>query len=157
MRIAIAALLLTASLFAHAQTAPEAMPSVQLPPELDRVLRDYETAWTAKDAAALSKLFTEDGFILQNGKPPLRGREAIRVAYAEASGGPLALRALAYSVSEDTGYIIGAFAGAKDKPDSGKFILAVKRGKDGKWLIAADMDNMNSRPTRQVAPAPPTQ
>jgi hypothetical protein len=45
-------------------TAPAGLPSVTLPPELDRVLRDYETAWTAKDAARLAKLFAEDGYVL---------------------------------------------------------------------------------------------
>jgi hypothetical protein len=32
-------------------SAPASVPSVALPPELDRVLRDYESAWAAKDAA----------------------------------------------------------------------------------------------------------
>src|SRR3546814_2207834 len=50
------------------------IPDVTLPPELDRVLRDYERAWRAGDAAALASLFTEDGFILQSNRPPIRGR-----------------------------------------------------------------------------------
>jgi hypothetical protein len=36
------------------------LPSVTLPPELDRVLRDYEKAWQARDAAGLAALFAED-------------------------------------------------------------------------------------------------
>lgn len=70
-------------------------PSVDLPPELDRVLRDYERAWCAKNAEALSRLFTEDSFVMPSGGLPARGREAIRRTYARA-GGPLALRALAF-------------------------------------------------------------
>ena len=53
------------------------LPSVTLPPELARVLTDYEKAWGAKDAAALAALFAEDGFVLQRNKPPVRGRDAI--------------------------------------------------------------------------------
>jgi ketosteroid isomerase-like protein len=129
-------------------------PSVALAPELDRVLRDYEKAWMAGDAAGLAALFTEDGFVLSNGKPPVRGRAAIRAAYAQA-GGPLVLRAMAYSVDGSTGYIIGAYGSSKDKPDIGKFVLALRRV-DGRWLIAADMDNVNtsSRPAPAPAPAP---
>ncbi len=135
------------------QPNPEAaLPSVTLPPELDRVLRDYERAWQASDAAALAALFTEDGFVLSNGRPPVRGRAAIREAYA-TGGGPLALRALAWVTERKVGYIIGAFGSRPGEPDSGKFVLAIRRGDDGRWLIAADMDNSNRRPG--PGPGPP--
>ena len=42
-------------------TAP--LPSVDLPPVLERILRDYEVAWQSGDAEALSALFTPDGFV----------------------------------------------------------------------------------------------
>lgn len=116
------------------------LPSVPLPPELDRVLRDYETAWRAKDPRALSELFAEDGFVLANGRPAVRGRAAIREAYADG-GGPLHLRAYAFDTSGDVGYIIGAYSGADNLPDDGKFVLALKRGAGGRWLIMADIDN----------------
>jgi len=122
---------------------PAPLPSVPLPPALDRVLRDYERAWQAHDANQLSTLFTEDGFVLTNGRPPVRGRQAIRDAYSKA-GGPLALRALAYSTEGSVGYIIGAF-GRDATNDSGKFILALRKS-GGRWLITADMDNTNRWP-----------
>jgi ketosteroid isomerase-like protein len=128
------------------QRTPDAppLPSVTLPAELERVLRDYERAFAARSPDALARLFTEDGFVLQSGRPPVRGRDAIRLAYA-GSGGPLALRALAYSVDGDVGYIVGAYSWAGGKADDGKFILLVRRAPDGMWQIAADMDNTNSR------------
>ena len=141
----LAALLLLFTSPVHAQTETAPLPSVDLPPELARVLRDYERAWQARDAEALAQLFAEDGFVLASGKPPVRGRAEIRKAYAE-SGGPLALRALAYSTNGSTGYIIGAFARSAGAPDSGKFILALRKNAKGRWLIAADIDNGNSRP-----------
>jgi ketosteroid isomerase-like protein len=146
-------LLLAAVVPAVAQPTPtpDVLPSVALPPELDRVLRDYERAWRAHDAAALAVLFAEDGFVMSNGSPPVRGREAIRAKYASA-GGPLALRALAWATEGKVGYIIGGFGAEVGGPDSGKFILALKRGSDGRWLIAADMDNSNRR--TWVAPTP---
>ncbi len=118
------------------------MPGVTLPPELARVLTDYETAWGAKDAAALARLFAEDGFVLSNGAPPVRGRAAIEKAYA-GSGGPLVLRALAFATEGRIGYIIGAFARKAGEPDVGKFTLTLTKDAAGTWLIASDMDNGN--------------
>ncbi len=146
----------------RAQTAPpapaavEVMPSVALPADLDRVLRDYEKAWQARDAEGLARLFTEDGFVLSNGKPAVRGRSAIRTAYSDG-GGPLSLRAFAYSTDGSVGYIIGAYAESKDAPDIGKFVLALRKDAEGRWLIAADIDNANRRPRPQQAPPPPAQ
>jgi ketosteroid isomerase-like protein len=147
LAIAVFLVLAWSSLTSAQVPATQPFPSVVLPPELDRVLRDYEKAWRARDAAALASLFTEDGFVLSNGKPPVRGRLAIGQAYSDG-GGPLALRALAYSVDGATGYIIGAYAATQDSPDEGKFILALNKDRQGRWLIAADIDNTNSRPKR---------
>jgi ketosteroid isomerase-like protein len=130
---------------AQAVPADPPLPSVTLPPELARVLTDYEKAWSAKDAAALSLLFAEDGFVLQRNKPPVRGRAGIEKAYAGA-GGPLSLRALAYATEGTVGYIIGGYAARAGEPDDGKFTLTLKKGPDGKWLIMSDMDNGNRPP-----------
>lgn len=133
-------------------TAP--LPSVTLPPDLDRVLRDYEAAWQRKDAEALSALFAEDGFVLAQGQPPVRGRAAIRAAYAGA-GGPLFLRALAYATEGNLGYILGGFGPRAGAPDAGKFTLTLRRGPGGRWLIVSDMDNPNPRAPQTAPPARP--
>jgi acetyl esterase/lipase len=127
------------------QDAPDALPpSVALPLPLARVLRDYETAWQRKDAAALATLFAEDGFVLSGGTPPVRGRAAIAHHY-EASGGPLALRALAFQTQGDVGYILGGYARRAGEPDVGKFTLTLRQAPGGRWLIVSDMDNGNGR------------
>ena len=81
------------------------LPSITLPPAIDRVLRDYEKAWAAKDDEALAGLFTPDGYALPNGQPPAAGATAIRAAYAHNAGMPLALRALHYAESGDISQI----------------------------------------------------
>lgn len=129
---------------AQSEQPPSAVPSVSLPPDLDRVLRAYEREWAARSPRGLASLFTDDGFVLQPGRPPARGHAAIISAY-EGSGGPLALRALAYATADSVGYIVGAYASAEGEPDIGKFILLLRRGPAGIWLIAADMDNGNAR------------
>ncbi|MDT3457497.1 nuclear transport factor 2 family protein [Stenotrophomonas pavanii] len=126
--------------------AATALPDVPLPPSLDRVLRDYEQAWRTGDAKALAGLFAEDGFILQSNQPPVRGRDAIAGAYAGQGGSPLRLRALAYAVDGNAGYIIGAYRYGNNVGDTGKFTLTLKRVGDGPWLIFSDMDNTSAPP-----------
>lgn len=124
------------------QTAVPAtsLPSVVLPPDLDRVLRDYERAWQARDTEALVSMFVADGFVMQPQRPPVRGQAGLRQAYKEP-GGPLRLRALAFARSDSVGYIIGAYRYQDVGDDVGKFILALRRDDGNRWLIAADMDN----------------
>jgi uncharacterized protein (TIGR02246 family) len=124
-------------------TAPVAEPSVALPPELARVLTDYEAGWKSGNAAALAALFAEDGFVLPSGQPPVKGRAAIQKLYTR-DGSPLSLRAIAFATQGDVGYILGGYSGEAGKPDDGKFTLTLRKV-DGRWLIMSDMDNSNRR------------
>ena len=137
-------LMLALTVLGQASAAAQ-LPSVPLPPELARVLTDYEGAWQQKDAAALAALFAENGFVLSSGASPVRGRAAIQKHYS-GQGGPLSLRALAYAAEGSTGYIIGGFSREQGQPDIGKFTLTLDLASDGRWLIMSDMDNGNSRP-----------
>lgn len=132
----------TAAAPSPSATAAPLPAAVRLPPELARVLTDYEAGWRAGDGAALAALFVEDGFVLPNGAPPVRGRDAIR-SYYKGPGGPLVLRAYAFATEAPVGYIVGGFSRRDDQPDIGKFTLTLKRGGDGKWRIFSDMDNGN--------------
>jgi len=139
---ALAASTITVSAQVPASAEAGLPPTVELPAELDRVLRDYEEGWRNRDAAALAELFAPDGYVMRPGYAPARGRAAIREAYA-GSGGPLFLRAFDYAVEGSVGYILGGYSGREGSPDSGKFILTLVRDAAGRWLIAADMDNGN--------------
>ena len=142
-----ASVVASAALSAQVQPAALEPPTVALPPELARVLTDYEAGWRAGDGSALARLFAEDGFVLSGGKPSIRGRAAIEEAY-KGSGGPLSLRALAFAAEGNVGYIIGAYTHTKGAPDDGKFTLTLKKGTGGRWEIMSDMDNGN-RPRRE--------
>ena len=122
-------------------------PSIELPADLARVLRDYEQAWSARDAAALARLFADDGYVLPNGGAPVKGRQAIERHYT-GSGGPLFLRAFAYAAEGSVGYILGGYTSRAGGADVGKFTLTLRRA-DGRWLIVSDMDSPNARPRRE--------
>src|SRR5688500_3062306 len=132
-RILLIITLLLATSVAGQQETPAAEPSVSLPPELARVLTDYEAAWSKKDAAALAGLYGEDRSVLPGGRPPVRGRAAIQKHYT-GKGGPLSLRAIAYAAEGEVGYIIGGYTDTAGKPDFGKFTLTLRKGSDGRWL-----------------------
>lgn len=145
---AIVALALNAPVFAQTPA------TVALPADVDRVLKDYEKAWSAKDTAALAKLFTADGMALPSGQLPAQGEDSIRKAYSPNVGTTLNLRPFAYSTSGELAYVVGGWGSAADKPEYGKFMLVLRRV-NGRWLIVADMDNSNMPRRAPSAPPPP--
>jgi len=153
--------LLLAPLFAAFLALPafaQALPSVSVPAEVDQLLRAYERAWAANDAGALAALFAPDGFALPSGQPPARGHGGIRRAYGHGGGQPTTLRALDYRACGDLAYVVGAYGPAGQEADFGKFVLVLRR-LEGRWLIAADIENANQRlgpPQRPVAKPPAT-
>ena len=139
----ILTLCITPSVFA--QTEIVRQPSVDLPAELDRVLRDYEQAWEAGDGEALAALFTDKGHVpIREGW--VKGFEAIRNKYKNA-GGDLQLRAIDFGYGEEVGFIVGAYGYGDEgsEVDRGNFVLALRKTPKGKWLIVADLDKQNSR------------
>lgn len=135
-------------------SAPQ-LPSIALPADLDRVLRDYERAWRGGNASSVAALFSVDGFVLQSGRAPVRGRDAISRAYAGQTGGELRLRAFAYAVADTVGYILGGYGYGNTPGDMGKFTVTLRRPRGGQWEIFSDMDNGN-QPRRQAAPSSPS-
>lgn len=151
MRTFLIAPLLAAAIAAsscHAQN----LPSVSLPADIDRVLKDYEKAWSANDAPALASLFLPTGLALPSGQPPARGAEAVRKAYSHGGAMPTSLRAVDYAVSGDMAYIVGGYAPAGAQADMGKFVLVLRRV-DGRWMIVADIENANVQMRPMQRPA----
>jgi Putative lumazine-binding/Domain of unknown function (DUF4440) len=133
---------ITSAAVSQAPPTPNSqLPSINLPPELDRVLRDYEKSWRAGDENGLASLFTADGFVPSN-TGFVRGRDAIVGQYKDQQG-DLQLRALAYGTADTVGYIVGAFSFGADGVDRGKYVLALRRARGGPWRIAADLDQTN--------------
>ena len=122
-------------------------PVISLPPAFDRVLGDYEAAWRDGDGPRLAALFTDDGFAVQNGSPIRRGRAAIAGGLTKP-GGTLQLTAYAYASSGNIGYIVGGYRYPTTVGAGGRFVLALRSGPDGRWLIAADLDNGGPPPAR---------
>ncbi len=144
--VTVTILALPSAMCAQADTAPPPLPSITLPPDLDRVLRDYEKAWKASDVNGLANLFADGRVVMTNSGRAVRGREGVRQMYSKG-GGPLALRAVAYAVDDTVAHIIGGYALRPGEGDAGTFVLALVRSRagGGPWLIVADMDRSHRR------------
>jgi len=131
----------------HLIDAP--LPSVTLPPDLERVFRDYERILRTGDARALAELFTEDGLI-PGPDGWIRGRKGIRLAQLGSSS-DLPLRALSYAVDDSVAYI-AAFGSRPANPDFARLLFALRKRPDGKWLIAARLGGNFRGPTADTVP-----
>ena len=123
---------------------PAIQPSVTLPPDLARVLTDYEKAWSAKDPAALARLFAEDGFVLPNGSGAgaRPGRDRVVLHRPRRSALPARDR---LRRRRQRRLHPRRLCGSIGQADDGKFTLTLRKGSDGRWLIVSDMDNANRR------------
>lgn len=126
-------------------TSAPATSSLTLPPQLQRVLDDYASAWEMHDAKAIAALFAPDRTVVPNACPPVTGREAVETCYAAHGGGPLHLRAVSHAIDGSLAYIIGEYALDANDDAGGKFVLTLVQV-DGRWLIAADMDRSYAPP-----------
>jgi ketosteroid isomerase-like protein len=122
---------------------PPESSGAMLPPELQRVLDDYASAWRTRDAAGLAALFADDRTVVPNACPPVQGRADVQKCYT-GSGGDIDLRSLDHRIEDSVAYIIGEYAGKPNTPADGKFVLTLTKGGD-RWLIVADMDREYKR------------
>jgi ketosteroid isomerase-like protein len=141
---------LASALAAASPAPPQAAPDAShaapltLPAPLDRVLREYESAWRDGDGPRLAALFTEEGFAMPNGSDTARGRDEIARRITRP-GGALQLTAYAYATEGRVGYIVGGYRYPESKGPGGRFVLALRMEPGGRWLIAADLDNAPAR------------
>ncbi len=127
------------SLAASTLVTEPLMPVVELPEDLNRLLRDKERfGGKNKDAAALADLYTKDLLVLNPSGPSwLRGERAI--SYVTNSTTINRLLPTAYEVVGSAGYIAGYEAAAEGTQYLSNFHYVIKKGEDGKWRIASEV------------------
>jgi predicted TIM-barrel fold metal-dependent hydrolase len=129
----------------------EHIPAIELPADLQTLLRDFENHWRARNASGLAGLFTPDG-VMQVGRDWQRGPSGIHLA-ALGRGGSVRFHAQAFGSDAAVGYIAGSYAGNSEPPpgDRGRFLFALRRSTGGAWRIAAA--TLNELPTETRVPA----
>ena len=126
------------------------------------VRNKYVAAFNAGDAAGVAALFAEDAVSLPDHHAALLGRAAIesymRDTFAQFTTN-ITVTPGDTEVVGDIGHEHGAFtvtmtpkSGGNPMTETGKYLVVLKRGSDGRWLVHHDIDNTNTAP-----PAPPSQ
>ena len=115
---------------------PRPLRSVDLPGDLDRVVRDYERFTKSGDPDSLTALFAQDGFLaLRTGW--IRGRGAIGRAAVDFDPQDLHVRAHSFALYDSVATITGSLADSSGPraTDFAKILVTMHRGPDGRWLI----------------------
>ena len=124
---------------ARAVSAPPAqLPDVQLPPALDRVLRERNRIMGTEDAAEVERVFTPDAvmFDLFNSTWG-RGRDAV-LDMVGAYTTDTRFAAVDFGIDGSSGFIAGVSrTGDTPEPDM-TFMLGLERDASGAWRIAAE-------------------
>lgn len=115
------------------------LPTIELPEDLARLLREREKGWN--DKSVLAPLFTEDSLVLDIREHLwIRGRAEVAAYLAENFARPYRMTPIAYGVDGSSGHIAGYFTrgdGAATR-HFGQVLLSLKKGADGVWRIVAE-------------------
>ena len=115
-----------------------ALPAIELPNDLARVLSVRSEKWN--DRAALAELYTEDGMVLERGGTWIRGRSAVGEYLGTLYARAYRVTPVAYRMSGDAAHIAGYFTRGEGKElrHFGHVLLSLEKGSDGVWRVAAE-------------------
>ena len=109
---------------------------IELPADIDRVVRQWERAIREGDPSAFTALFTADG-LLGDATGWIRGTRAIHAAAVDFNLQDLRVRAHGYSVSDSIATVAGSLTDLANKPvrDVANVTFTLRRDGGGRWLI----------------------
>ena len=109
---------------------------IELPGEIDQVIRGWERAIKAGDPDAFTALFTADG-LLGDATGWIRGTKAIHAAAVNFNLEDLRVRAHGYSVADTIATVAGSLTDLANQPqgDVANVTFTLRRGGSGRWLI----------------------
>ncbi len=129
---------------------------------VDSVRLAFMTAYNAGDASGVAALYTENALSYQGDQAPQAGRAAIQERLtAELAATPRptldAGSATRIEGEDDMAIVAGPFTMRMGQGDSamtmnGKYLVILKKGDDGRWLLAYNSSSMNQP---MMPPAPP--
>jgi uncharacterized protein (TIGR02246 family) len=139
------------------EAAPGATPGARQ--AIEAAVSRYVAASNEGDADALTSLYTEDAVLLPPDHAPVHGRKAIGEFWRQGTDSGLAVRTLRVEVDGSIGYLVGEYnlpPTAEEPADSGKYVMCLRRQRDGSWKLSADIWNSSAEEESEPEePAPP--
>ena len=123
----------------------------------DELRQRWVAAANAKDAAGLTALYTDDAMVMPSNAPTAKGRTAVQGVWKglmDQGAHDITLTKVGGAQTNDWGYEVGTYSAMfGTSQDKGKYMLSLKKGKDGKWLIHEDIFNSDMPCAPASAPA----
>jgi uncharacterized protein (TIGR02246 family) len=114
---------------------------------IEAAVRRYVAASNEGDADALTDLYTDDAVLLPPDHAPVHGRRAIGEFWHQGTDSGLAVTTLRVEVEGSLGYLVGEYnlpETSEEPADSGKYVMCLRRQRDGTWKLAADIWNSSA-------------
>jgi uncharacterized protein (TIGR02246 family) len=111
---------------------------------IEAAVQRYVDASNQGDADALASLYADDAVLLPPDHEPVRGRAASGEFWRQGTDEGLEVTTLTVEVDGDLGYLVGRYhlpATDEEPADSGKYVMCLKRQRDGAWKLTADIWN----------------
>jgi uncharacterized protein (TIGR02246 family) len=127
------------------EPAPAADPGARQ--AIEAAVSRYVAASNQGDAEALTSLYTEDAVLLPPDHAPVHGRDAIGEFWRQGTDTGLEVRTLRVEVDGSIGYLVGQYnlpSTAEEPADSGKYVMCLRRQRDGSWKLSADIWNSSA-------------
>jgi uncharacterized protein (TIGR02246 family) len=113
---------------------------------VESAIRRYVEASNRGDVTTLASLYADDAMLLPPDHEPIQGRDAIRAFWRQGTDEGLEVTNLAVEVNGNLGYLVGQYhlpATDEEPADSGKYVMCLKRQRDGSWKVTADIWNQS--------------
>jgi uncharacterized protein (TIGR02246 family) len=145
------------ALFLACQPAAEQQVAAPPDPAPINALRDkFAAMYNSGDITGLGELYTDDAVVMNNQQPAAEGKQAILQngqALVDQFTVNMSITPVDTQIVGDLAYEHGSFtmsltpkAGGDPMPNSGNYIVVLKRGADGVWRLHREIGNSNQPP-----------
>jgi len=112
--------------------------------KIENVMQSYSRAYRSNDPDAMAALYADGAMLLPPGHELVKGRDSVRAFWSRGMEAGFEMATVSIEVSGDAGYVVGRYYVPPDDEDdaeTGKYIIALRRERDGVWRITADIWN----------------